>query len=425
MTRETRTRRRYDHRLHGLVHATGNIGLAVQNGVPRSTAKDWLRRTTPNVVSIDIAAMPEDALREQVVALRQRNERLVAMLRLLVVLLRISGFTLTRCRVADGSKKALLLRAIDHSRVALSLRSVLRILRLSSTRYHSWKREESCALDLEDVSSCPRTSPHQLTSAEVAVVKDMVTSEKYRHVPTRTLAVLAQRLGKVFASPATWYRLLRIHRWRRPRTRVHPAKPKVGIRASKPNEYWHVDTTVIRLLDGSRAYLHAVIDNFSRRILAWKVPERLEVANNVSVLLEASHQVLSSDEPPTLLTDGGVENFNASVDELIESGLLRRLLAMTEISFSNSLIESWWRALKHQWLYLNSLDSVTTIERLVAFYVVEHNTRLPHSAFRGQTPDEMYFGTGGHVPVELEAAKKAAREARLETNRQARCETCE
>jgi len=46
-------------------------------------------------------------------------------------------------------------------------------------------------------------------------------------------------------------------RWRRPRKRIHPAKPKVGIRASRPNEIWHVDTTLIRLLDGNRAYLHA------------------------------------------------------------------------------------------------------------------------------------------------------------------------
>ncbi len=182
---------------------------------------------------------------------------------------------------------------------------------------------------------------------------------------------------------------------------------------------------VIRLVDGTRAYLHAVIDNFSRRILAWRVSGHFEPGNTVSVLLEAVRQVDPSGETPTLLADGGVENFNAGVDELIESGLLRRLLAMTDISFSNSMIESWWRALKHQWLYLNSLDSVPTIEKLVAFYVEEHNTRLPHSAFRGQTPDEMYFGTGDHVPVELQAAKKAARQARLEKNRQATCETCE
>ncbi len=128
MTPETRTRRRYDHRLRGLVHSSGNIELAIQNGVPRSTAKDWLRRPTPDVVTLDVAAMTEEILRQEVVALRKRNDRLIAVLRLLVVLLRISGFTLARCRVADGSKKVLLLRAIESSRASLSLRSVLRIL---------------------------------------------------------------------------------------------------------------------------------------------------------------------------------------------------------------------------------------------------------------------------------------------------------
>ena len=187
----------------------------------------------------------------------------------------------------------------------------------------------------------------------------------------------------------------------------------------------HVDTTVIRLLDGTRVYLYAVIDNFSRRILAWNVSQRFDPGNTVAILLKATQNMPQADDPPTLLADGGVENFNSGVDDLIESGLLRRLLAMTEISFSNSMIESWWRALKHQWLYLNSLDSVATIERLVGFYVAEHNTRLPHSAFRGQTPEEMYFGTGGHVPSELEAAKIKARQVRLETNRALTCATCE
>jgi hypothetical protein len=90
-----------------------------------------------------------------------------------------------------------------------------------------------------------------------------------------------------------------------------------------------------------------------------------------------------------------VENVNAEVDELIATGVLCRVLAFTELKFSNSMIEGWWRSLKHQCLFLHQLDSLATIRRLVAFYVQEHNHVLPHSAFRGQTPDEMYFGTGG------------------------------
>jgi transposase InsO family protein len=189
----------------------------------------------------------------------------------------------------------------------------------------------------------------------------MVTSDEYRHVPTGVLARLAQRLGKVFASPTTWYRLVQAHKWRRPRQRVHPAKPKVGIRASHANEIWHVDTTLIRLLDGSRAYLHAVVDNFSRRILAWSVAGTFRPGITAQLLLDASKTMTSGE--PMVLVDGGVENFNSAVDKVVESGLLKRVLAQTEITFSNSLIESWWRVLKHQWLYLNTLDTVATVRK--------------------------------------------------------------
>ena len=88
------------------------------------------------------------------------------------------------------------------------------------------------------------------------------------------------------------------------------------------------------------------------------------------------------------------------------------------------MIESWWRTLKHQWLFLNDLDSVRSLRGLVDYYVTAHNTQLPHSAFRGQTPDEMYFGTGEAVPTELVAKKTQARQARLEVNRSAVCDGC-
>ena len=75
-----------------------------------------------------------------------------------------------------------------------------------------------------------------------------------------------------------------------------------------------------------------------------------------------------------MVADAGVENVNREVARLIESGVLRRVLAQTELKFSNSMIEAWWRVLKHQWLYLNSLDSISTIRRLVTFYVQAHRS---------------------------------------------------
>jgi len=176
------------------------------------------------------------------------------------------------------------------------------------------------------------------------------------------------------------------------------------------------------LITGVKVYLHAVIDNFSRRILAWQLAERLDPLRTCEVLAEAGKAVGCL---PTVVADSGVENVNGRVDEQVETGVLRRILALVEVTFSNSMIEAWWRSLRHQWRNLHMLDSLGSVKRLVAFYVEQLGTVMPHSAFIGQTPDEIYFGTGGHVPAELKAAHQVARRRRLAENRAVRCRLCD
>jgi hypothetical protein len=67
------------------------------------------------------------------------------------------------------------------------------------------------------------------------------------------------------------------------------------------------------------------------------------------------------------------------------------------------------------------LESVESLRRLVDFYVRQHNEVMPHAAFEGQTPNEMYFGRGDPVVVKLAAARIRAREERIETNRNSAC----
>ena len=80
--------------------------------------------------------------------------------------------------------------------------------------------------------------------------------------------------------------------------------------------------------------------------------------------------------------------------------------------------------IKHQWLFLNALDTAASVRKLVAFYVEQHNSHLPHAASEGQTPDEMYFGTGDGIPKKLEEEKLQARELRLKTNREQNSHVC-
>ena len=413
------SRRSYDHRIREIVCQTGNPRIFQRLRIPRSTTASWLSRGHRSVVSLDwqhdLASVLDENER-----LKRRTRRQTAIIRLLVTLLKLSGFRLDEQRLPDGKAKARVLRAVDRCKHALPLKSALRVVRLSPARYHAWKQaEKRCELD--DRSSCPRSHPTQLTPNEVSTIKEMVTATEYRHMPLRTLSVYAQRAGKVFASATTWAKLARQRGWRRPRRRVYPEKPKNGIRATYPNEYWHIDVTVIRLLDDTKAYLHAVIDNFSRRILAWRLAERLDPNTTCEILKEAGKNL---DRTPTVVADSGVENVNADVDQLMADGLVHRVLAQVEVSFSNSMIEAFWRSLRHQWLYLHSLESFTQLKQLIDFYVREHNTQMPHHAFVGQTPDEVYFNQADRVRDGLTAARRQARRARMAANRDESCRVC-
>ncbi len=415
-----RVQRVYDHRLRQFICTTGDTAHALRIGVPRSTANGWLEPRVQPVISLSQFGLHVEALETEVARLRVQVAKLRQLLRLLFLVLKISGFSFRNCRIPSSTDKSKLISRIHHAAKVIPLGSVLKVIGLSSSRFHAWNSIKSC--ELYDKSSCPRSFPSQMTRAEVDTMKSITSSTDYRHLSSGALASVARRAGKVFASPSTWYRFVRRHHWHRPRVRVYPPKPKVGIRASKPNEIWHVDTSLLRLLDGSRVYMHAIIDNFSRRILAWAVQESFNTGVTALLLREAAKGL--TDTKPNAVMDSGIENINASVNELVESGIINRILAQVDVTYSNSMIESWWRALKHQWLYLHSLDTIETVRKLVAFYVTEHSTQVPHYAFKGQTPDEMYFSTGADVPELLRNATLEAKKVRREANLDVSCNRC-
>jgi transposase InsO family protein len=377
----------------------------------------------PDVVTCDPAARDRADLLAEIHRYHQRTALLGAVVGLLIAMLRVSKLQLDYERLPEGDAKRTLLRAIERAEKVLPLNAALRITRLSASRYHSWCRAEA-GCELDDQPSCPRVVPTRLTPGEVETMREMAESSDHRHMSLRGLALHAQRVGKIIASPSTWYRLVREMGWRRPRNRVYPVKPKIGIRARAPGELLHLDVTIIKLLDGTRAYLHAVIDNYSRRILSWTLEDRLGSGGTCQILREAASQMSARSKGTTVVADSGSENVNQAVDDLLEGEELTRVLAQVEVTFSNSMIEAFWRSLKHGWLYLRALDSSTALQRLIEFYVAAHNEVMPHSAFGGQTPDEMYFGTGDAVAAELATARKTAREERIKANRAAECGVC-
>jgi putative transposase len=148
-----RLQQRYDHRLRHLVQRTGDVTVATDLGLPRSTARGWRGAAGRG---LDVADLTEPELRQEVLKLRRRVQKLTALLRLALALLRTSGFRLIGERLPDGRAKRRILRAADRAHEYLPLRAVLRFLRVSPSRFHAWRRRDTACV-LDDQSSYPRT----------------------------------------------------------------------------------------------------------------------------------------------------------------------------------------------------------------------------------------------------------------------------
>jgi hypothetical protein len=198
MTTRSGRQRRYDHRLRDLVQRTGDLTIATDLGVPRSTARGWLRATPRVVVTLETADLTGPELRQEILKLRRRVEKLAALLRLALALLRASEFSLSTARLPEGEAKRRILSAIDRARGCIPLRAVLRFLQLSPSRFHTWRRRQTaCALD--DQPSVParhRTDsrpPRSRRSAPWSCRLSTVTSPPGRSPSSHSGSAASQR----------------------------------------------------------------------------------------------------------------------------------------------------------------------------------------------------------------------------------------
>jgi transposase InsO family protein len=418
--------RRYDPRLRNLVAESDDMGQFRGLGIPKSTLRQWMLNGPR-----DFFTIPE--LSFSTTKLAQENLRLVSQLAsaearetLVTKTLRIFGFQIQYKRLPSSTSKGELLQAIKEAKEVLPLQACLSFIGLSAARYHHWlKREVRCLL--RDRNSCPQVAPTGLTDHEVSAIRKLYTDKAFSHYSIQSLCWLAKKTGEVVASPSTWSRVVRQLGLKRNRVRIYPLRPRVGIRASKALQIWHLDLTIFRLQDGSRAFLQAILDNFSRYTLAWKVSRDYGGLRTKELLLEAIHKAktLGLKMVPSVFVDSGTENVNEQVDQLVVGNLISRTIAQIDVEFSNSMIEMLFHRLKHRYLFTIPLTNFEALKKGADFYLTESNTRIPQTVLKGATPEEAITGTWNSEQIDRIQAKVIdARMKRIEFNQRLRCQPC-
>lgn len=156
---------------------------------------------------------------------------------------------------------------------------------------------------------------------------------------------------------------------------------------TRPNQVWAMDITYIPMARGF-VYLAAVVDWFSRRVLAWRTSITLEAAFCIEALEEA------------LARYGRPEIFNTDQGSQFTSTAFTEVLLKNEIAISmdgkgawrdNVFVERLWRSIKYEEVYLKAYDSVSEARASIGRYLAFYNGRRPHSSLDRRTPDQAYF----------------------------------
>ncbi len=157
------------------------------------------------------------------------------------------------------------------------------------------------------------------------------------------------------------------------RIRIYPPKPKIGIRASVPGQMWHLDQTILRLGDGTKAFVQCIIDNYSRYVLAWKVSKDYGGARTKELIEKAlaKSRSLGLEEKPNVLVDSGCENINEKVDVLVDSGSISMTIAQIDIEHSNSMVEMLFHRMKHRYLFTILLSNFDSLVKGSDFYLTD------------------------------------------------------
>ena len=180
--------------------------------------------------------------------------------------------------------------------------------------------------------------------------------------------------------------------YRRPNTSrrrpAHPVYPYLlrGLTVTRPGQVWAMDITYIPMSRGF-VFLAAVMDWFSRKVLAW----RLSITMDTAFCIEAVEEALDQYGAPDIFnTDQGSQFTSMAFTGLLEHNGIAISMDGRGSWRDNVFVERLWKSVKYEEVYLRAYESVSEARAGIGRYFAFYNARRPHSSLGGMTPNEFY-----------------------------------
>jgi putative transposase len=153
-----------------------------------------------------------------------------------------------------------------------------------------------------------------------------------------------------------------------------------------PDQVWCADVTYIPMRRGF-LYLVAIMDWFSRKVLAWRLSNTLEADFCVAALEDA---IARHGKPDIFNTDQGSQFTGFDFTNTLKDAGIRISMDGRGRWMDNVFIERLWRSLKYECVYLNAFETGSEARASIGRWINYYNRDRPHSSFDGRTPDEVY-----------------------------------
>jgi len=169
-----------------------------------------------------------------------------------------------------------------------------------------------------------------------------------------------------------------------------------GVDIIHPNQVWSTDITYIRLRRGF-AYLVAIMDWYSRKVLTWGVSNTMDAGFCVDSLEEAINDY---GTPGIFNTDQGSQFTSDSFTGVLTKNSITISMDGRGRALDNIFVERLWRTVKYEDVYLKKYEGMPDLLMGLRRYFIFYNAERRHQSLGYKTPDVVYqAGTGGGAKI--------------------------